>query len=673
MAAGPERPHPPHQAPAREHLRPDHRQRPHPHRDRAAISTSRHSEKRRLLLAALEHELIRAEWEEFEAATATVRQQLLEGAGNRLRKFLSSPIIRQVLGQQEHVLDIDRIVAEKKILLVNLAPGMKIDRENANLLGILIINELFRAALLRNPDTELHPFFLYIDEFAQLITPTVANILDECRKYGLFLTLAHQHLAQLTQEDEWLFASILANCHNRCVFGGLNVEDAELLARQVYTGFEDLKQVKHTDWQTKFRPVEEERIVRTRSRGKSRSRSESSPTPSASRPPIPTRSPMPSAPASRGRSPARRSSGVQQSQGQSLTLSDQRGGQRSDTVSREKGIARSNNWSDGKSEQETYGQSTGETHQDGTSRSRQETANSGRSSDPHGSLVQRQQSGSEGTTDVATASNGTSLVNQSSRGISNSHQQGGGASLTVSEGNAHSDGSSWGRGEARAVSRQDGTSRSTGVTATDTASRTRPTRSPTAPRSRKAASARRDRETRNRKAESEAESIVPFLSLKEFQEGRLIFWTPQEIELMRTGQMKEQPTGVATVKIGPAAPVQVKIDTIAIAPYRGEATERAVAELHDRVAQAFPEFYATPEEVQQEIDGRQMKIFGEVMRLDLKPARLVQAINGEAVAVTEPQPAAAGQTARTRDGRRCLQRSTLPGTETPDGRQLRRR
>jgi type IV secretory pathway TraG/TraD family ATPase VirD4 len=45
-------------------------------------------------------------------------------------------------------------------------------------------------------------FWLYIDEFDEFITPTMAEILKGARKYRLGLTLAHQELHQLQSDPK---------------------------------------------------------------------------------------------------------------------------------------------------------------------------------------------------------------------------------------------------------------------------------------------------------------------------------------------------------------------------------------------------------------------------------------------------------------------------------------
>jgi hypothetical protein len=524
------------------------------------------------------------------------------------------------LGQQQHTLDIDRVIAEKKILLVNLQPRMGLDRENANLLGILLINELFRAAMLRDPDQNPHPFFLYVDEFAQLITPTVANILDECRKYGLFLTLAHQHLEQLRKEDEYLFASVLTNCHNRIVFGGLSAEDAELLSRELYTGFEDLKRIKHVAWQTKFRPVEEERIVRSENRGRNLGWSEMY-TESAGA--ASSRSHSLGDAISRGQSRGL-SRTANWSQGSSRThnrsQSWQQGGQESEGESREAGVSRSQNWSDGTSEQS--GQSAGfsTSRQQGEQSGTQEQESGSRVITPEGRTLQKQEGSGGGSSLISSHSEGETEQQQSSRSRGQSHQEGGGETHTRSNSLTRQQGANWSEGQQIGVADQRSESRGGGVSEStgEQESRTRTESHGTT----ETASSQQSRGRGRQGGETEgvSESRIPFLSPKEFKEGQESFWTLQEIQYLRTGQLKELPVGTASMKLGVNAPRIVRVGRLSDSPRRGTATDRAIADFVARVAAACPGFYSTPAAIQAEVTGRQTAVFGEVMRLNLRAA-----------------------------------------------------
>ncbi len=217
---------------------------------------------REKLLKNVQNELVLDDWQMFDASSNTQRQTLIEGAANRLRKFLRNDLIRNIIGQQQSSLNFRQAMDEGKIVLINLNGGQEISHENTKLMGIMIVNEIFRCAKLRDPrDVKAKPFYFYIDEFAQFVTRDIARALEEARKFKLYMILAHQHLAQLKKEDEYLYASVMTNCKAKVVFGGLSKEDTDIMADEIVTGFVDLKSIKNEQYSTKERHHLELRTV----------------------------------------------------------------------------------------------------------------------------------------------------------------------------------------------------------------------------------------------------------------------------------------------------------------------------------------------------------------------------------------------------------------------------
>ncbi len=141
--------------------------------------------------------------------------------------FTSNEIMRPIISQQNSAFDFRSIMDQKKILLVNLAKG-RIGDLNANLLGLIIVGKFLIAALSRADSfgKELPPFYLHIDEFQNFTTPSIATIFSEARKYKLSLTVAHQFIAQLTDE---IRDAVFGNVGSLCAFR-VGPEDAKTLA-----------------------------------------------------------------------------------------------------------------------------------------------------------------------------------------------------------------------------------------------------------------------------------------------------------------------------------------------------------------------------------------------------------------------------------------------------------
>ncbi|HEX4960633.1 MAG TPA: type IV secretion system DNA-binding domain-containing protein [Thermoanaerobaculia bacterium] len=149
----------------------------------------------------------------------------------RLDTFLRPKLVRRVVVEREHRLDFRGIVDDGRVFLAKLSQGA-IGEENAALLGSLLVSAFHQAAITRQdlaPHARRH-FFLYLDEFQEIATPSMAALLTGARKYRLGLTLAHQELRQLEARNRDLASAVLANPATRIVFR-VGEGDARDLAR----------------------------------------------------------------------------------------------------------------------------------------------------------------------------------------------------------------------------------------------------------------------------------------------------------------------------------------------------------------------------------------------------------------------------------------------------------
>ncbi|MEY4731344.1 MAG: hypothetical protein RL681_290 [Candidatus Parcubacteria bacterium] len=117
---------------------------------------------------------------------------------NKLGQFLSDPMLRNIFGQKENKIDFEVLMEKQKIVLVNLSKG-KIGEENSSFFGSMFITKIKQAGMARAhiPSRERKDFYLYVDEFQNVVTETFQHLMSEARKYGLCLTLAHQYITQL--------------------------------------------------------------------------------------------------------------------------------------------------------------------------------------------------------------------------------------------------------------------------------------------------------------------------------------------------------------------------------------------------------------------------------------------------------------------------------------------
>ena len=119
---------------------------------------------------------------------------------------------------------------EGKIFLAKLSQGA-IGEENAYLLGTLLVSKFQQLAMSRQQTAAAlrRNFYLYIDEFHNFVTPSMAAILSGARKYRLGLILAHQELQQLVSRDADVASAVIANPYTRVCFR-LGDYDAKKLA-----------------------------------------------------------------------------------------------------------------------------------------------------------------------------------------------------------------------------------------------------------------------------------------------------------------------------------------------------------------------------------------------------------------------------------------------------------
>lgn len=158
---------------------------------------------RNRIIATLKDPVVKDFWlHEFRKFGSYQQADAIFPITNKLGRFLSSPLCRNILGQARSTIDFEKIINEGKILLCNLPKG-GIGEDNSTFFGTLITAKIQLAALKRSkiPEKERRGYYLYIDEFQNFAMPSFTQIMSESRKYGLYAVLAHQTIAQLTDHD----------------------------------------------------------------------------------------------------------------------------------------------------------------------------------------------------------------------------------------------------------------------------------------------------------------------------------------------------------------------------------------------------------------------------------------------------------------------------------------
>jgi len=135
---------------------------------------------------------------------------------NKLGQFLSDPLLRNIFGQKQNKIDISELMNQQKIILINLSKG-RLGEENSSFLGSMFLTKIKQAGMERAaiPEKDRIDFYLYVDEFQNVVTQTFENILSEARKYALNLTIAHQYVGQILPR---VHQAVLGNCGSVITF-----------------------------------------------------------------------------------------------------------------------------------------------------------------------------------------------------------------------------------------------------------------------------------------------------------------------------------------------------------------------------------------------------------------------------------------------------------------------
>lgn len=183
------------------------------------------------------HHFFHARFDRWGRETSLMIESLL----NKATALTLNPFLAPMLGAST-CLDLRGIMDRGQILLVNLRTP---DEETRNLLGSLLMTSFEQAALTRAALPKARRFFLFVDEFQKFTAnagsvTTLAEILSECRKYGLHLVFAHQSWAQLSGQQR--LAGALEQAQVKVIFGS-GRQTAQALASGLY--LPDPERIKH--------------------------------------------------------------------------------------------------------------------------------------------------------------------------------------------------------------------------------------------------------------------------------------------------------------------------------------------------------------------------------------------------------------------------------------------
>jgi len=185
---------------------------------------------RKKVVAKIQDPVVKSFWvNEFTGYADRFASEAVSPIQNKVGQFLSSSLMRNIIGQVKSSIDLRAIMDEGKILILNLSKG-RIGEDNSALLGAMMITKIQLAVMSRIDIEEENrrDFYLYVDEFQNFTSDSFANILSEARKYRLNLIIAHQYIGQLS---DVVRQAVFGNVGTIVSFR-VGAEDAEELVRE---------------------------------------------------------------------------------------------------------------------------------------------------------------------------------------------------------------------------------------------------------------------------------------------------------------------------------------------------------------------------------------------------------------------------------------------------------
>ncbi|NIA18402.1 MAG: type IV secretion system DNA-binding domain-containing protein, partial [Actinobacteria bacterium] len=122
---------------------------------------------RKKVVEKIQDPVVKAFWvNEFAGYADKFASEAVSPIQNKVGQFLSSSLIRNIVGQVKSSIDMRDVMDNKKILIINLSKG-RIGEDNSTLLGAMMITKIQLAAMSRVDilENEREDFYLYVDEF----------------------------------------------------------------------------------------------------------------------------------------------------------------------------------------------------------------------------------------------------------------------------------------------------------------------------------------------------------------------------------------------------------------------------------------------------------------------------------------------------------------------------
>ncbi len=207
---------------------------------------------RKYKLARCQNTVVKNFWEQEaeKAGGEAALANMVPYITSKMNIFIANDLVRPIISQQKSSFNLRQIMDEGKILIVNLSKG-KLGDINSYLLGMIIVGKILIATFSRSetPEDERKDFYLYIDEFHNVTTQTIASALAEARKYRLSMIFGHQFIGQLDEETR---KAVFGNVGSIMSFR-VGADDAKYLVSQFEPVFDEQDLVNLDNYNAAFR------------------------------------------------------------------------------------------------------------------------------------------------------------------------------------------------------------------------------------------------------------------------------------------------------------------------------------------------------------------------------------------------------------------------------------
>ena len=160
------------------------------------------------------------------------RQKQLSGLITKLQSFVSAKWTN-LINVYDSDINMEKIVNENKVIVFGLSSQLYTSDYKA--IAILALMDLQNVIAKRYYQDKKQGYFLYLDEFKDIVFPQFADLINKAREAKVGIMIGHQSLGDLTSISESFENIILTNTRNKIIFNLDNVKSAEYFSKLIGT------------------------------------------------------------------------------------------------------------------------------------------------------------------------------------------------------------------------------------------------------------------------------------------------------------------------------------------------------------------------------------------------------------------------------------------------------